>query len=208
MGYLSLVISILSLGVAATALFVSQFRGPRISVHVGPSVKLYYPKEGGFAVYIPITFINDSARMGTVFRAAISLVRIENSEERFFIEWGSFSTYDPQTGNWRYESMAHALAIPGKVAVNKLFWFNWLPSSLPPLRICEGEYILTVHYWTKRTSSPAHDAHKLHISEETFTTLESYRIDGRATTIDLILDKQLERNRVMTPHEAKALLNL
>lgn len=208
MDYLPLAISILSLGITATALFVSQFRGPKISVHVGPSVKFYYTKDNEFAVYIPTTFINDSARMGMVFKAAISLMRSENPQECFFIEWGSFSTYDPQAGNWRYESMAHALAVPGKAAVNKLLWFSWLASSIPPLHIYQGEYILTVHYWTTQTGFPSHDSHKLCISEEAFTTLESYRIAGCSTTIDLVLDRQLDQNLVMTPHEAKAVLKL
>mgnify|MGYP001107941469 CR=1 FL=1 len=206
--YLPIAISVLSLAVAATTLFLAQFRSPRISIHVGPTVKLYYPKDGGFAAYIPTTFINDSARMGAVFRTAISLVRNENPQDRFFIEWGSFSTYDPQTGNWRYEDMAHALAVPGKAAVNKLLWFNWLPSSSPLLHIREGEYTLTVHYWTAQTGNAANDIHNCHISGETFVKLESYRTAGKATIVEVVLDRQLDQNRLMTPHEAKALLNV
>jgi hypothetical protein len=208
MDHLPIAISVMSLGVAAITLYLSQFRGPRISVHAGPSVKLYYPTDGGFAVYLPTTFINDSSRMGTVFRTAISMVRNENAQERFFIEWASFSTYDPQSGSWRYESMAHALAVTGKAAVNKLLWFHWLSTSSPTLRIREGEYTLTVHYWTKPTGNPTHDVHTLHISEKTLAVLESYRTSGKATTVDLVLDRQLDQNRVMTPHEAKALLNV
>jgi hypothetical protein len=208
MDYLPMVISALSLGVAVMTLFLSQLRGPRISVHAGPSVKLYYPKEGGFAVYVPTTFINDSARMGAVFRAAVSLVRTDNPRERFFIEWGSFSKYDPQTGSWRYEDMAHALAVPGKAAVNKLLWFSWLPSTIPSMRIREGHYILTVHYWTRRAGKPTNDVHELHISEQTFDQIESFREGGKATTVEVVLDKQVDANRVMTPQEAKAFLNV
>lgn len=206
--YLPIAISGLSLAVAAITLFLAQFSGPKISVHVGPTIKLYYPRDGGFAVYIPTTFINQAARMGVVFRAAISVVRSENPQERFFIEWGSFSIYDPQTGNWRYEDMAHALAVPGKSAVNKLLWFNWLSSSTPQLRIREGEYVVNVHYWTAQTGIPRNAAHKCHISAEVFAKLDSYRAAGKSTTVEVVLDREIDRNRVMTPHEAKVLLNV
>ena len=135
-------------------------------------------------------------------------VRNENPQERFFIEWGSFSIYDPQTGNWRYDDVAHALVVPGKSAVNKLIWFNWLPASSPQLCIREGGYILTVHYWTAQTGNPVNDVHKCDISGEIFAKLESYRAEGKATTIEVVLDRQLDRNRVMTQHEAKVLLNI
>src|SRR5262249_62266167 len=125
------------------------------------------------------TFINDSARMGVVFRAAISLVRNDNPQERFFIEWGSFSAYDPQTDGWRYDDMAHALAVPGKVSVNKLVWFNWLASSRPALRLREGEYILNFHYWIAPTGNPITDIHTCHISGDAFGELESYRTGAK-----------------------------
>jgi hypothetical protein len=208
MEHVPVAISIISLGVAATALFMSQLRKPNLAVHVGPNVKLYYPNDGGFAVYIPTTFINDSPRMGTVFRAAISLTRTDNPQQRFFIEWGSFSTYDPATQIWRFEAMAHALAVPGKAAVNKVIWFNWLPSSNPALRVREGEYTLSLHYWTARSGKPVNDVHTLNISEEDSSRLEGYHSSGKATTLDFVLDRQLDRNRVMTPNEGTALLGV
>lgn len=208
MDYLPIAISVVSLGLAATALFMSQFRGPKISVHVGPIVKLYYLMDGGFAMYIPTTFINDSPRMSVVFRVAISLLRTENPHERFFIEWVSFSAYDPETECFRYEDIAHALAVPGMAEVNKMIWFHWLTSSTPSLHIREGEYDLTIHYWITETGKPVNNIHKFYVSEDTFAKLESYRTGGKDITVEVVLDKQLDRNRLMTPHEAKALLNV
>jgi hypothetical protein len=104
--------------------------------------------------------------------------------------------------------MAHALAVPGKSAVNKLLWFNWLSSSAPQLLIREGEYIVNVHYWTAQTGIPQNAVHKCHISAEVFATLDSYRAEGKSTTVEVVLDREIDRNRVMTPHEAKVLLNV
>jgi hypothetical protein len=208
MTYVPIIVSLLSLCVAGLTLFMMQFRAPRISVHAGPVIKFYYLVGGGCGLYVPTTFINDAARMGVVFRAALTLMRTDNPQERFFLEWSSFSAYDSRTENWRYDDIAHALAVPGRSAVNKLMWFNWMASSTPALRLREGEYVLTVHYWTRRTGTPSRLSQRLHVSGSVFDELESYRTQGKSTTVEFVLDRQLDRNRLLTPHEARTLLGV
>ena len=60
MEYLTIVISLLSLVVAGVTLYNTHLRYPNIYPHLGPLIKIYYPSDGGFAMYIPTTFINSA----------------------------------------------------------------------------------------------------------------------------------------------------
>jgi len=204
--YLPIVISSLSLIVAFLTLYNTNLRYPDIHSYVGPLTKLYYPSDGGFAMYIPTTFINSAPRSGTVLRAAILLHRKDSTQEQYFMEWGSFSKYDSQNGNWVYEDICHAIPVAGKSSASKIIWFNWLTSSQPQLVISSGEYLVTLFYWLDGRPVPKTDSHELYISKEVFDALENYRKAGRSTTVEVALDKRLERNRVMTSDEAGKLL--
>lgn len=206
MQYLALAVSVLGLIVAGATLYNTHLRHPRIHSYLGPLIKLYYPGDGGTGIYIPITFINSAPRVGTVLRAAILLHRKDSTQEQYFMEWGSFSRLDTQSGNWVYENICHALPVDGKSSITKVVWFNWLASSQPSLIFKPGEYVLTLFYWLGGHEQPKTEIHELHISDDLSEALEGYRAEKRSTTVELALDKHLARNSILTSDAAQKLL--
>ncbi len=204
---ISIVIAFISLSVSAGTFFLTQ-RPPVLESYIGPIIKVYYPSDGGFAFYLPISFINYASRTGVVVRSAVIIYRKDTPQEQYFIEWDSFSTFTSDENSWTFSEVASILAIPGKSAVSKIAWFRWKPSSHPTLQIRPGEYILTFYYWTKSKGRPQVDVpHELYISNELFEELEKYRSDSKSTIVDVVLDRQIAKNRSMTLHEANKILN-
>ncbi len=101
----SIVISIFSLVVASVTLYLSQFRGPQLSHVAGPTIVTYYGSDGGFGLFLPITFINKSARTGTIIRCGITIFKASSPEERFFMEWYAFSRWEEDRRRWVFEEM-------------------------------------------------------------------------------------------------------
>jgi hypothetical protein len=205
---LATAIALLSLLVSAITLFLTQFKGAELSHVVGPELKVYYPFDGGFALYLPVTFLNQSARTGTVLKCGITIFSNVNPEERFYMEWREFSRLDPATAKWGYEEITHAIAIPGNGSTVKVVWFSWRANSTPQFRLSEGQYVFAFHYWTAFSKQPVTSQHGLHIDHDTFVALDGYRTNKQSTIVDLVLDAQIASNKLMTSHEAKSLLGI
>jgi hypothetical protein len=91
---ISTTIAIISLLIAATTLFLTQLRSPKLISQSGPFVKVYYADYetgGSFGLYLPVTIINKSARTGTLLNAAITLHRKDTPEQSYFMQWREFS---------------------------------------------------------------------------------------------------------------------
>jgi hypothetical protein len=202
---LSTVIALWSLAISALALFFSQFRGPKLSNVVGPELKIYYPSDGGLGVYVPATFLNRSSKTGTVLSCGISILRKASPDERFFMEWRFFVALDPDL-SYRLEEPAHALAIPGNSSATKIIWLTWRSASTPELRMTEGEYELVFHYWPGSDEKPCNDPHEFYIDKTTAEELEGYRVKKQSRVVDLLLDKKIASNRLLTSYESKSLL--
>jgi hypothetical protein len=202
----STVISLLALIVSAISLFYSQLRPPSISSVVGPEIRIYYPPDGGFGIYMPATFLNQSPRTGTIRRCAITLYPKNNSEERFFMDWRYFFRLKPDGLGFEMEQIASAFAIPESQSVSKLIWFTWRSNSTPPLQIAAGEYVLVFHYWTGLTGMPHNDFHEFFIDDQTHVELDQARIVKSPRAFEIVLDKTIGPNRVMTSSESKSLL--
>ena len=207
MAIVSTVIAVLGFAVSVVALFFSQLRAPKLSCVIGPEFKLYYPQDGGFGVYLPITFLNESPRTGTVLRCGISIYRKSGPDARFFMEWRFFMGLNPNL-SFRFEEGAHALAIPGNASVAKTAWLTWRSSSTPELVIAEGEYVLIFHYWLSSDDKPHNDLHEFYIDRPTQTLLDGYRETKNSTVVDLLLDKKIAANKFLTGYESKSLLGV
>ncbi len=202
---LSTVIALLSLVVSAVALIFSQFRPPKLSNVIGPEFKIYYPPDGGFGVYIPATFLNQSPRTGTVLRCGISIFRKSSPDQRFFMEWRYFVTLNPDL-SFKLEESAHALAVPPNSSVTKMIWLTWRSTSTPELRIAEGEYGIIFHYWSGSVDKPRNDPHEFYIDRAIEEELEGYRVNKKSRVVDLLLDKKIASNKLLTSYESKSLL--
>lgn len=206
---ISTIIAIISLLVAATTLYLTQLRPPKLISQSGPFIKIYYADyetAGSFGLYLPVTIINKSARTGTILNAAITLHRKESPEQSYLMQWREFSKLDVERHKWVFDEMAHALAIPGKSTIAKIIWFMWNSESQPKLILREGTYILSFYFWDERDKPPNCETHQLYVSESIYNKLENYRAEKKLTTVDIRLDIEIEQNRLLTQHEVRKLL--
>jgi hypothetical protein len=171
---LSTAIALLALIVFAITLYYSLLRPPKISSVVGPEIRIYYPADGGFGLYVPVPFLNQSPWTGTIWRCAVTLYS-KTSDDRFFMEWRYFFRLNPQGNGFDFDALASAMAVPANQSVSKLIWFTWRPSSNPPLQITAGEYGMGFHYGTGPSGMPHNDAHEFSIDQTTYENLEDAR---------------------------------
>jgi hypothetical protein len=207
---LALTISLSSFVVAASTLFFTHLRPPKIVARIGPSIRIYYADYstgGSFGIYVPATFLNLAGRTGTVLNAAITVHRSDAAEQQFFMQWRQFSKLD-EDGDWTHETNAHALAVPGKSSETKMIWFMWQTGSEPKLLIREGEYLLRFLFWTRPGNKPCSIYHKFFVSNAVYEHLEGFRRDKRSTTTEIVLDQAFSANRLLTSHESKMLLDM
>jgi hypothetical protein len=204
----SALISLLSMAVSVITLYVSQLRPAVLSDVIGPEIKLYYPSDGGFGVYLPATFVNQSPNTGTVFRCGITIFNKASPEERYFMEWRFFAQLShngENTISYALEEPAHALAIPGNSSIAKIIWITWRATSRPEIRISEGEYVLLFHYWDSTSGKPHNEVHEFYIDEALYKELDEYRTTKQNTIIDVVLDRTVGANKLLNSYEAKSL---
>lgn len=207
----ALVISLISLLVSAGTLYLVHFRKPSLSCLVGPEIKVYYTDYefgSSLGLIVPITFINSAARTGSIINVAVSILRADTPQQQFLMLWREFHKLDIEKNQWIYSESAHAIAIPGNSAVNKMIWFLWGSDSHPKLVLTKGAYKLRVHFWKSKRTNPTTTEHDFVIGDAEYDSLEQYRRNKQNSTIGIWLDKELEQNRSMTVDEAKRLLGV
>jgi hypothetical protein len=201
----SVIIALLSFVVSAVALFFAQFRPPRISAVIGPTIEIYYPADGGFGVYIPTTFVNTSPRAGTVQRCGITLFHKSRPDEQFFMAWRFFMRLNPKL-SYDFEAVAHALAVLGTSSITEQVWLTWRYFSVPELVITEGDYVLVFHYWVGAEEKPRSDLHEFHIDPDTHAQLDDCRASKKESTFVLLLDNKIDGNKLMTSEQSRSVL--
>jgi len=206
---ITIIIAIISLLVSAVTLYLAQLRPSKLISKSGPFIKVYYAdyeSGGSVGLYLPVSIINESARTGTILNAAITLGRKDSPEQSYFMQWREFQKLSIEKNAWVYEEMAHALAIPGTSAINKIIWFMWDAKSQPKLILREGTYIINFYFWDKKDKPPNCETHQFYVDDSIYTQLESYRVAKKPTVFDIRLDMEIEQNRLLTEHELRKLL--
>lgn len=202
-------ISLISLSVSVVTLYLVHLRRPSISCRIGPEILAYYADHnqgGSIGFYVPTTFINSSVRTGSILNLALSVHRVDLPEQRFFMMWRHFTKLDVEKNLWVYSESAHAVAVPGNSAINKMVWFMWFATSKPKFVLEKGSYKLHLHYWELKGSIPKTIEHSFFIGDNEFANLDGLRSKQLNSTFKIPLDKELEINRAMTNAEAKKLL--
>jgi hypothetical protein len=201
----SVAIALLSFAVSALALFFAQFRPPRISAVIGPTIEVYYPADGGFGIYVPTTFVNTSPRPGAVQRCGVTIFHKSRPDEQFFMAWRYFTRLSPKLA-YELEAVANALAVSGTSYIAKQLWFTWRSFSVPELVITEGDYTVVFHYWVGAEEKPRNNTHQFHINRDTSAQLDEYRASKTESTVVLLLDNKIAGNMLMTSKQSKSLL--
>ena len=78
----ALAVSLAGFGLSAANLYLTQFRDPPIRLYVGREMAIYYPRDGGFGMYIPIAFVNRAQRGGAFLR--VRAVMRHDAEQKAF----------------------------------------------------------------------------------------------------------------------------
>lgn len=211
MVYVSTAIAVLSLAASGVALYYSALQRARPVSVLGTTVKVYYPSDGGFGVYLPVTFVNDSPLTGTVRRCALTLYAKARPDERFFMDWRFFmklTQLDSSGDHLGYDkvSSAETVGIPGHASAERLIWFSWRSSQEPELRLLQGDYELVLHYWVGANQHPVADVHSFTVTPAIQEDLDGLRQAHDSGVVDILLDNNLPFNMLMGAEQATQLL--
>lgn len=205
-----LLISLTSLAFVLLTFYLTNVRPPKIRCQIGPTLQVYHGDHaagGSTGFYLPVTFENTSVRTGIVSDVGLLLYRKDQPEERFFMTWREFAKYDPVgSRGWKFDEVAHALAVPGRSTVTKIVWFMWFPESLPKLHPREGSYVVNLCYWTRLRKQPQSQRHEVVVDAETVSILQAHRAAHSNGSRILWLDKRLNYNELLTSAKSKAFL--
>jgi len=200
---LSTVISLFGVLVAGATFFLVQLRPARLTAYLGPVGVIGYPitdglPVSGLAMTVPVTFTNHGAGTGVVLRSAVTLYRKDAPQERFFMQWNSFSKTDFKTNQVFHDESAHSLAIGGKSIVMKNIYFHWLPASTPQIRLRDTTYCLSFYFWTSDTGFPQCKSHEILMTTEMIAALDAPIDATHQRSVAIDLDMKFSVNEVMT----------
>lgn len=105
--------------IASFTFYLTQLRSARIRVEVGPEITVYHPKDGGFGMYLPFSFVNNNKRGGSISRIAVILNKKSETNEAYFFRWADVVKYDSNTKGYDHLDNARAFSVPGESAVSK-----------------------------------------------------------------------------------------
>ena len=193
-------VSIISLIVAATNFYFTQWREPSLEGFVAPTMFVYYQLNGHIGLHVPVGFINKTARGGAVLRARLLVGRADD-DKTFELEWTGFS--ETSSGNPSY-----IVTEPGPVAVGstsvvgKVIQFKWpadWPADSPELLLLQGKYHLEIQLWTEDTSSPSVSVQRtFQVTKSTADTLLDRRQKKDNTTLAITFDAEPQAINVST----------
>ncbi len=150
--YLTLGLSFLGLIISMTAIYLGQFRSAEILATLGPEIHIYYPHDGGSALYLPITFSNSSPTRGVVYQIYLRLSTPNGMN--YYLRWGEEASITERT--WEYTTIGRVkpFTIDGYSSVSKVYWFLWPQDEKPSLRFEAGTYSLTSYVWSTKQNKP------------------------------------------------------
>ena len=206
MSVIPIIISLVGLSVAIFTFYKTLLKPPDISVLIGPNIYVFhydYP-EISTGLYVPMTFVNSSPNIGSVFRCAISIFRVDEPEAIYFCLWKEFTvSYE---NCWKFDGEAHSFAVSGKTSVSRVALFRWLRASNQELIFKRGSYSVVVHLWLGRNTKPINTAIKFHVTQDIEDYLQN-QIDNQSSDAQpILLNKDFDINRVLSIHEYKKLL--
>lgn len=207
----ALIVALLSFVISAVALYLSFFRRPNLSAHIGPYMVAIYDNKG-LAITIPTTISNQANQIGVVRRCSLTIAREDARQQNFYMVWDSFRRITDDGATWIQEGVAHAIPVLGRSTKTHNIQYVWEYTSRPELAMIEGTYHLRFDFWSERSRPFASVAHELRISSEEVRRLNATKqgADGggriRHGVVYLTLDHETNKNRIMTCHEMERLL--
>ena len=205
----SIIISILSFGVAGAALYFSQLKKAKIIPIVGPQITVYHHDyEVGMSTgfIIPTSFLNDAPSTGNVIRTSFSIQKLDKSEEAYYMQWQKFEIHNDETNKWDHESDAHPLVITPRSGMHKNIWVMWHAFHKRKLIFEKGQYTITTYLWSNESSKPAKFSKNFLVTEEHLEVLKGNRDKKAFGGTIFQIEKELEVNKLLSEAELEKLL--
>lgn len=205
----SLIISILSLSIAALTFYLSQIRKANIRPIVGPEFDIYhhdYSNGISTGLVIPVSFVNDTQSTGTVTKVAVTVWKEGCEEERHFMLWHKFEVLNESTGKWDHECNAHPLVLSPKNGIQKNVWFMWHAFHNEKLFLTKGSYVLCMHYWVDSNRKPKKIETKFYVNDEIEKIFSNLRNEAKTNSLRITLEKEMAFNKMLNSSEFGKLL--
>lgn len=168
-----IIISILALLVSIVTLYLSLLRPAKIRIVAGESIHLFYFEEGNFGITLPVSFVNQGARIGTVSRVAL-LIQKHGNNEGYLLEPYAYQRLDANQ-RFQHESIAAPISIPSKSDISKQILFKSAIARPDEYQINAGKYNLTLFGWTEGSIKPnITDTFSLEVSNPNAQRLEKW----------------------------------
>jgi hypothetical protein len=181
-------ISVLALIVSGLTLYLSHLRPARIRIVAGESVHLHYFEEGNFGITLPVSFVNQGARIGTVSRVAL-LIQKNGSDEGYLLEPHAYQRLDSNQ-NFLHESTASPISVPSKSNILKQVLFKSSVDRPDDFKIVSGKFDLFLFGWTEGSIRPsAMDEFSIEVSEPVVHQLDEWHKKKITYTIGVLQSK-------------------
>ncbi len=198
-------IAAISLAVSGASFYLFYLDSPQIDFTAGPQFMLGIDKGKEDAVLVPMSFINQSAQLGIVYRVALIIKKKGSDNQNYISLWSDFYARDLFGGPWTQESIASALPILGNSTEHRLVHFI-LGNNLP-FQFTDSVYDFSFLVWTSSEGKPSLSKRfTLSISQEAFEKIQSAKNaekkenDGRRP-VYLSFDDSLQGNSVFTKQQ-------
>ena len=84
--------------------------------------------------------------------------------------------------------------------------FYWLADNQEKLIFQEGVYLVDLVYWLNGKKTPIRIHNELIINAKETSIMQNNITNQQNIVIDLLLNKKLDMNKLLSPHESKRLI--
>lgn len=206
---ISIAIASLSLAISFATLYFSQLAGPNVVANIGPYIKVFnsdYEKGIATGIYVPVSFFNKTVRSSVVKKTAVEIFLKKNDQKRYVIFGKQYSELDSSSNSWKMRDIAYALPILGKSSIQKTIKYNWDLENQEKLFFEEGVYTFNFMYWIEGKENPESQSHELVFDSAAIKKLDEFIKNKKSTTVDVMLNRQMPLNKLMTKHESERMI--
>ena len=180
-----------------------------VIANIGPYIKVFngdYEKGMATGIYVPVSFFNKTVRSSVVEKTAIEIFLEKNDQKRYVIFGKQYSEFDSSSNTWKMRDIAYALPVLGKSSIQKTIKYNWDMENQDKLSFEEGVYIFNFMYWIEGKESPESQSHELVFDTASIKKINEFIENKKLTTIDVMLNRQMPLNKLMTKHESERMI--
>ena len=149
----ALAFSAIAVLVSSMSAYFTFIQGPRISIFPGELVTLIN-LPGNLEFRVPLTFVNQGARLGTVQKLALA-IRSPGSDRVYVLEPLYFEGLDDD-GDLKHKRLIGPIPVPAKSTVAEHILFVTSHEGREDFRLTlEGEHSVTVLAWQSSGGPPS-----------------------------------------------------